>query len=100
VLTVETLAPAGGAFRSRTTLGERVVELKGSLKEGGGGHLRISVTFLDNAPGSNHEVTTNVMVTPGKAHVIGKLVGGGRERSVVLIIVNDAAEDEAGRGAE
>ena len=94
LLSIETLARPGGAFRSRTEVGGRIVELKGSLKPGGERSYTVAVAFSSKGPDGGQEVTTNLLVTIGKPVVLAKLVGAGRERSALLTIVEDGAGEE------
>ena len=87
-MTLETQATAAGRFLSRTRLGKQTIELKGNVKHGDDGTDRVSITFTEQAPGEQRQLSTSLMLKPDQPHVVGK----AGDRKVVLTILK--AEDE------
>jgi hypothetical protein len=89
ILTMETLAPVGGSFLARTSVGKQKIELKGKVKQNNANDpYRVSVNFSDAAEGTGQQVATTVELRLDQPHVIAK--SGGR--SIVLTICNEPAK--------
>ena len=92
LLTVETLAGAGGQFSTRTTVAKQTVTLKGDLKKQDNGKHRVHVSFSAQGEARVQEVTTLVEVPVNKPQQISGLEGPGVQRSVVLTLEEAAAK--------
>lgn len=98
VVTIETLADAGGNFLARTTLGKQVIELKGSVTPLQSDRSRVRVNFSNQAGDptggvGTQAISTNIELSPGKPHVLTRLHGpSGGQRQIVLTIVSDPAK--------
>jgi hypothetical protein len=88
-LTVETLADAGGNFRTRTRVGKRTIELKGTVKQSDGDRRRIQVDFSDSEDGLGQQVTTTLLMKTNEPRVVSKLEGDSSQRAILLTIVDD-----------
>ena len=87
--TVETLADASGRFLARMSLGHQIIELNGNIKTLDEDRRRVQVSYLDDAQGSTRRVSTNIELPNDQPRVIGKLLGGTGQWSIVLTIVNE-----------
>jgi hypothetical protein len=92
VLTVETLAGAGGHFSAKTTVAKQTVVLKGDLKKQDNGKHRVHVSFSAKGDEGMQQITTLIEVPLNKPQHISGLQGAGTQRSIVLTLEDDAAK--------
>jgi len=86
ILSVETLAGAGGQFSTKTTVAKKTVVLKGDLKKSDDGVQRVHLSFSTNGDDGSQEITTSIMIHLNKPQEIGRLESPGGQRLITLTL--------------
>ena len=89
-MTFETQAAPDGRFVSRTRLGKQTYELKGKVNRKADHPDLVSITFTDQGPDGQRQLSTSLMLKPNQPQAVGK----SGDRKVVLTVVD--AEEQSG----
>jgi hypothetical protein len=86
LLSIEAAADEQGDFHAKCISDGKTIQIGGRVTTMSNGERQLRIEFSANSPGSTQGVSSNIMLNPDTARVIGGLLGGSEPRLIVATV--------------